>query len=215
MGFEPMTSNILSQRSDHSAIGADDTRVRQKYLYNDLLRLNWYIAEWNGHLAVLKASCCIITTSTVWTDNISALPGQPWKLSQEESITRDSRFLLIKLSLLDFSMWAERIVSILNQYLLIPTLKKANFRLGIFFYLYQCMNKISISFKVQKLLLLTSYIFTSLEGVLLIQINCNLLLSSFKSKYLFRTKAFINLFIQSSGMELSHERSPPNCGFFT
>ena len=34
MGFEPMTSDILSQRSDHSAIGADDTKVRQKIPVN-------------------------------------------------------------------------------------------------------------------------------------------------------------------------------------
>ena len=51
-------------------------------------------------------------------------------------------------------------------YISIYTLKKANFRLGICFYLHQCMNKISISFKVQKLLQLTSYIFTLLECVL-------------------------------------------------
>ena len=33
-GFEPMTFNILSQCSDHSGIGADDTKVRQKILEN-------------------------------------------------------------------------------------------------------------------------------------------------------------------------------------
>ncbi len=30
VGFEPMTLNIHSQRSDHSAIGVDDTKGRQK-----------------------------------------------------------------------------------------------------------------------------------------------------------------------------------------
>ena len=33
-GFEPMASDILSQRSDHSAIRGDDTKVRQKILEN-------------------------------------------------------------------------------------------------------------------------------------------------------------------------------------
>ncbi len=73
------------------------------------------------------------------------------------------------------------------------TLKKVNFRLGIFFYLHRCMNKISISFKVQKLLLLTGYIFTLLECVLYNSINCKFSLSYSKLKYLFRPKAFINL----------------------
>ncbi len=34
MGFEPMTSDTLSRSSDHSAIGAGDTKQRQNFAEN-------------------------------------------------------------------------------------------------------------------------------------------------------------------------------------